>query len=191
MVKADSDSTLSYALLGLIWQKPCSGYDLRKFFSMTPIRSFSDSPGAIYPALRRLEGRKLIRSRIEQKGAKRQRRVFEITSRGRLSFRRWQNQPIARDDIVHGTDALMMRFAFMDEFADRATTLRFLMSFRQQLAAYLTELRRYLKANRQFMSVSGRLALESGMQGYETLFRWTRSALATYQRLATHQRKEN
>ena len=191
MVQADPNSTLSYALLGLIWQKPSSGYDLRKFFSSTPIRSFSDSPGAIYPALRRLEGRKLIRSRIEKKGAKRQREVFEITSRGRLAFRRWQSQPITRDDIVHNADAIMMRFAFMDEFADRATKLRFLLLFRQQLAAYLTELRRYLKANRPFMSISGRLALESGIQGYETLFRWTRSALATYQRPAIHLRKEN
>jgi len=191
MVEADSNSTLSYALLGLIWQKASSGYDLRKFFSSTPIRSFSDSPGAIYPALRRLEGRKLIRSRIEGKGGKRQRRVFEITSRGRLTLRRWQSQPITRDDVVHNADTLMMRFAFMDEFADRATALRFLQSFRQQLTAYLTELRRYLKANRQFMSISGRLALESGIQGYETLFRWAKRALATYQRLATHQRKEN
>jgi len=182
MIAPASNSTLSYALLGLIWQKPSSGYDLRKFFSSSPIRSFSDSPGAIYPALRRLEGKRLIRSRIANQDARRRRKIFEITSRGRHAVRRWQNQPITRDDVVHNAGALMMRFAFMDEFADKATTLRFLRSFRQQLTAYLADLRRYLKTNLQFMSVSGRLALESGIQGYATLLRWTKGALAAYQR---------
>jgi len=53
----------------LLWQSPRSGYDLRKFFSATPMMSFSDSPGAIYPALRRLEQRGFIRGQAE--GARR------------------------------------------------------------------------------------------------------------------------
>lgn len=182
MVAAYSNSTLSFALLGLIWQKPSSGYDLRKFFSSTPIRSFSDSPGAIYPALQRLEKRRLIRGRGEEEPGSRPRKVFEITPQGRLAFRRWQSHPITRDDIAHDTDALILRFAFMDEFGEKEATLRFLKSFREQLAIYLTDLRRYRKSNRQSMPVSGRLALDSGIQGYETLYRWTKSALATYER---------
>jgi len=61
MVTTNSNSALAFALLGLIGQEPRSGYDLRKFFSSTPMISFSDSPGAIYPALRRLEQRGLVR----------------------------------------------------------------------------------------------------------------------------------
>jgi len=49
-------STLSLAILGLIAQQPQSGYDLRKVFSTTPMGHFSSNPGAIYPALRRIEG---------------------------------------------------------------------------------------------------------------------------------------
>ena len=48
-------SQLGYALLGLIHQQPLSGYDVKKIFASTPMAGFSDSPGAIYPALRRLE----------------------------------------------------------------------------------------------------------------------------------------
>ena len=48
-------SLLGYALLGLLHQKPSSGYALRRVFATTPMGTFSDSPGAIYPALGRLE----------------------------------------------------------------------------------------------------------------------------------------
>ena len=40
-----------------------SGYDLRKIFTTTAMGSFSDSPGAIYPALARLEANGLVRER--------------------------------------------------------------------------------------------------------------------------------
>ncbi|MHC4537428.1 MAG: PadR family transcriptional regulator, partial [Planctomycetota bacterium] len=55
MNENNSISTLSLAVLGLIAQKPHSGYDLRKVFSTTPLGHFSSSPGAIYPALKRIE----------------------------------------------------------------------------------------------------------------------------------------
>ena len=60
-----NDSLLGFALLGLIHQQPMSGYDLRKIFASTAMGSFSDSPGAIYPA-RRLEARGLVRGTVEE-----------------------------------------------------------------------------------------------------------------------------
>ena len=57
--------SLGYALLGLIEQKPASGYDLRKIFSSTSMKYYSDSPGAIYPALGRLEQQGLLRGTID------------------------------------------------------------------------------------------------------------------------------
>jgi len=59
---------LGYALLGLLTGKPSSGYDLRKFFASTAVGTFSDSPGAIYPALQRLAASGLIRGQIEERG---------------------------------------------------------------------------------------------------------------------------
>jgi DNA-binding PadR family transcriptional regulator len=182
MVDEHSTTTLAFALLGLISQKPCSGYDLRKFFSSTPMSSFSDSPGAIYPALRRLEGRGLIRGQVESGHGRRERRLFQVTRRGRAEFRRWLLQTVTRDDVVHRLNALMLRFAFMDESAGRAASLRFLKALRKELASYIPSLRAYLKSNRPAMSLSGQLALESGIRNYETLFRWAKAAMAVYQK---------
>ena len=47
-------SPLDYLLVGLLSGGPRSGYDLRRQIGDSPLRVYSDSPGAIYPALRRL-----------------------------------------------------------------------------------------------------------------------------------------
>src|SRR5467141_2743377 len=110
MIKRNPNSTLAFALLGLIWQEPRSGYDLRKSFSSTQMISFSDSPGAIYPALRRLEQRGHVRGHIEKERNSRRRNVFQLTALGRAEFRRWQAQPVMRNDVIRNLDALMLRF---------------------------------------------------------------------------------
>lgn len=180
MVTINRNSKLAFALLGLIGQEARSGYDLRKFFSSTPMISFSDSPGAIYPALRRLEQRGLVRGHMAEGRGLRRRRVFELTARGRSEFKQWQTQPVTRNDVVRNLDALMLRFAFMDEFAEKGTAFRFLKAFHQELAAYIPSLRNYLKSNREHMPPSGRLSLESGIQAYETHLRWAKAAMRTY-----------
>ena len=173
-------STLGYALLGLLQQRPSSGYDLRKFFGSTPMRSFSDSPGAIYPALRRLEAGGFIRSKVERAGL-RHRQMFRPTPAGIAAFRTWQTQELSQEDIVCRADELMLRFAFMDQTAGHDETLRFLKELASGLAAYTSTLRIY-RSQAEGMTTSGRLALESGIQRYETLLRWARRAIAVYQR---------
>ena len=59
-------STLSLAILGLIHQQPQTGYDIRKLFATTPLGHISNSPGAIYPALKRIEDAGWIRGRTRQ-----------------------------------------------------------------------------------------------------------------------------
>jgi len=175
----DADSTLAFALLGLIWQQPQSGYDLRKFFATTPMISFSDSPGAIYPALARLARRGLIRGVADTRDA-RGRTLFHLTPRGRAAFQKWQNQPVTREDVVRHMGTLMLRFAFMDQSASPADALSFLEELQRELASYIPTLRAYLKRFAPGIPLSGRLALESGIRGYETHLRWTKSAAAAY-----------
>jgi DNA-binding PadR family transcriptional regulator len=181
MVKEQQDSSLNFAIVGLLWQEPRSGYDLRKFFASTPMISFSDSPGAIYPALQRLERRGLVRGRMEGSSG-RGRKTFATTAQGRSEFKRWQTKAITRRDIIRNIDALMLRFAFMDQFATKAATMRFLRDFARGLEAHLPTLRGFLETNGRFMPQSGRLAMESGIQAYEAQSRWVKTAQASYRR---------
>jgi hypothetical protein len=60
---------LSCALLGLISQVPRSGYALMELFNSTPLRRYSGSAGAVYPALKGLEQLSLIRGEVERAGS--------------------------------------------------------------------------------------------------------------------------
>ena len=182
-------SLLGYALLGLLQQEPRSGYDLRKIFATTPMTSFSDSPGSIYPALRRLENRGLIRSEVQDRNGLRRRRLFHLTNNGIHELRRWQRQPIRRDDIIRGIDALMLRFAFIDESLGEEEALRFLSEFESELELYVPTLRAYLHQHRAGMPLSGRLALESGIINYEGLHKWVRNAIKAYRSEKKSRRK--
>jgi DNA-binding PadR family transcriptional regulator len=173
-------SLLAYALLGLLQQEPRSGYDLRKIFASTPMGTFSDSPGAIYPALERLGKRGLVRSRIEETSGLRRRRLFRPTAAGIRAFKTWQTKTIVREDVIHSVDELMLRFSFMDETGSAAEARRFLKGLKSELGGYIPNLRRYLAKNSPDMPLSGRLAVESGIRGYETLFRWAKTAMSAY-----------
>src|SRR3954469_15962986 len=134
-------SPLEYALIGLLKQNPQSGYDLRKSFVTTPMRHFSDSPGSIYPALRRLQARKWLNVRQEPSARKRQ--VFRVTKAGESAFLTWLQQPITREDVIWRIDELLIRFAFHGGNAPRKVTIAFLDQLETQMAAYARELREY------------------------------------------------
>jgi DNA-binding PadR family transcriptional regulator len=176
-------SLLGYALLGLIRQAPASGYDLRRIFATTAMGSFSDSPGAIYPALARLERQGLIQGRVETSGL-RQRQVFRVTGRGLKELKRWLARPIVREHLMHGFDELMLRFAFMDGVSGRDASREFLRALVEALRPYIRELRAYLEEHETEMPLSGMLALECGIRGYEANLEWASHALEVYARAA-------
>jgi DNA-binding PadR family transcriptional regulator len=176
-----SDSLLGYALLGLLHQGPRSGYDLRKTFALTPMGHFSDSPGAIYPALRRLVRRGWIASSAAARGGRR-RRLFEPTAAGRKALAAWLELPATREEVVGGWDVLMLRLAFMSENDRPARLGRFLDSLDAALRGYLEELEAFLANEGKKLPLSARLAFESGIEGYRAQARWVVGAKAQARR---------
>jgi DNA-binding PadR family transcriptional regulator len=169
-------STLSLAILGLIRQQPQTGYDIRKVFSTTPLGHFSSSPGAIYPALKRIEDAGWIRGKTRQ-GKTRARVVYEITPRGLGVLTGHLSQPVTTDDILWRMDDLMLRFAFMDPVIGPEATLQFLRGLASLIDTHVLDLRRYLDGARDILPTCGRLAMESGIENYETNARWARRAI--------------
>src|SRR5215831_19732549 len=104
---------LGCALLGLLMEEPLSGYDIRRLFTQTPLATFSDSPGAIYPALKRLEAAGLIGGRVERSAGLRRRKLFRLTPAGKAALESWLSEPVTRDAVVRDSDELMLRFSFM------------------------------------------------------------------------------
>lgn len=177
-----NDSLLGFALLVLIHQQPMSGYDLRKVFASTAMGTFSDSPGAIYPALGRLEARGLARGIVQESSSLRKRRVYRITPKGLAAFKAWLRKPVTPDEVIRRIDELMLRFAFMDQTMGEERAKVFLSEFADRVAGYLPGLYQFLDEHRREMPLSARLALECGIQVYEARLRWARSTVAFYVR---------
>ncbi len=143
---------LGYALMGLIHQKPSSGYDLRKVFAETAMGNYSSSPGAIYPALERLEAGGLIKGTVEEMGGMRHRKLYRLSPRGLAELKTWMLLPIGPSDVLRGSGELMLRFSFMDRVLGPSACIAFLERFRKALSGYLPELESFLTRNAKGMS---------------------------------------
>jgi DNA-binding PadR family transcriptional regulator len=169
-------SLLEGALLGLIHDEPSSGYALRKVFQDTPMFHFSDSPGSIYPALRRLEARGTLRSTVEGARTLRPRQVFRLTPAGSAALRAWLSAPVTRETVVQGLDGAMLRFAFLDRVLGPEATAGFLAALARELAAHVAALEGFHETQARALPLTGRLALESGIDGYKARLAWARRA---------------
>ena len=167
---------LDYALLALIGQAPRSGYDLRKIFALTPLAHFSDSPGSVYPSLRRLERKRWVEPATPRPEAGRRREAFRLTQAGRRAFRDWLRRPVTRDDVVRDPDGLLLRFAFMGEWLEAREIQSFLEGFLRELRLHLADLEQFFSRESARMSVTGRLAFQSGLSGLRAQILWARRA---------------
>ena len=168
-------TTLEYALLGILDQDAHSGYELRRLFADTPLQYFSDSPGAIYPALRRLVARRWVAASAPAGG--RRRRTFRLSAQGRQALLAWLTQPVTAHAVVHDPDSLTLRFAFMGQAASIADMTAFLVGYEREMRAQLQVLRDYHDALARGWPLTGRLAFEHGLLLHETRLAWARTAL--------------
>jgi DNA-binding PadR family transcriptional regulator len=159
---------------------PLSGYDLRKIFATTPMGHYSSSPGAIYPALRRLEQNGLIKGEIDDTKALRPRKVFRPTGEGSEVLREWLERTVTRDDVIWRMDALMLRFSFHSVLDSRSASRSFLHGFERQVRSYAKELERQREKFPPEAPLQACLALESGIEQYLAHARWARKALGHF-----------
>jgi DNA-binding PadR family transcriptional regulator len=166
-------TTLEFAILGLLSFGPRSGYDLMHIFETTAIGNYSSSPGAIYPALARLEKRRLIEGAVDDTQALRPKKVFRPTADGDETLRGWLRAPITKDDVQRRLDELLLKFAF-HSLLDRQASRDFLTGLAGMTDEYLAELRAQRKIFSDDEPPHGRLAFEFGIERYRACARWAR-----------------
>ncbi len=170
------------AVLGLLWQQPRSGYDLLKVFSETAMGGFSSSPGAIYPALKRLERAGTVKGRVENRNSLRPRQVFALSAAGQKALERDLRKPVTRDDVVRRVDGIMLRFVFAGQVLGRDEAVRILLAFATEIEAYLPELVAQLADQPPEAGPYGKCALQYGIDSYRANARWARKAAGQLQR---------
>ncbi|MDH4298952.1 MAG: PadR family transcriptional regulator [Cyclobacteriaceae bacterium] len=165
---------IDYAILGLLKQRPVSGYKIRMTFKKTALGNFSSSPGTIYPALKRLETLGMVKkkSHVSKKGHE----LFTITKTGIRALTEWLQQPVMKEDVAKNLNLLLLRFAFMDGLCSKENMQKFLESFKLATAKYIAELVKFQETESRHLPLSGRLAFAHGIASYKTTLRWCKTA---------------
>lgn len=172
-------TSFEHIVLGLICTAPSSGYDLKRVFAATPLGLYQPSSGTLYPALRRLELRGLVRTQPSSSRAgksARHRRVYEPTSLGQAVHAGWLRSPIDPATVARDLGLHLMRFVMMEHSFSRDEVLGFLQDFADALAVFTEELGQYA-AKADFSDRHPRLALDHGLAVHSASLRWAEQAI--------------
>lgn len=101
---------LKYILLGFIWQKPSTGYELKQILDNSTGYFWHAYHSQIYTTLRKLEEDGLITTHIENGSDHLTRRVCRITPAGRQDLLAWLNDPLM--EITKMKEDLLVRIFF-------------------------------------------------------------------------------
>lgn len=120
--------SLRHALLGVLKDRPLTGYDLVRYFQGTLGFLWSAPQSQIYPELRRMEAAGLVTATVAPRGQKAQKRIYSVTDQGMAELRRWATDfmplPAQRDPVF-------LKAAFFD--------LAPLDAVREQLRAHIAQ----------------------------------------------------
>ena len=125
--------SLDHILLGMLGS-PASGYDIKRGFSEGARHFWSAELSQIYPALKALEKRGWLTSRLEPPAKGPPRRVYRRTPQGRAELIRWLGEGPRM-----GTErfAYLGQLCFMHELDDLQATGDFMLELRSRLGAFL------------------------------------------------------
>jgi DNA-binding PadR family transcriptional regulator len=171
-MKRELLTTLEAALLGLLDRSPCSGYDISRVFTSTPLAHFSSSPGAIYPALKRLEQGRLVTASLDNTTEARPRRLYTLTEAGTAALNAWLRQPVTRDELVRDGRAPVLRFSLAEGHLSPEELIADLAGYRREVTSYLKELVSYRQELAQKSTFHQCQALEHGIRSYEAQLAW-------------------
>jgi len=172
-------TAFEHILLGLICRAPSSGYDLKRRFAGSPIGVYQPSSGALYPALRRLEHKSLVRAPAAPTGPDRQarpRHVYEPTELGVTAHTSWLRARVTPDTVARDLGLHLMRFVMMEHLLPLDEVLTLLRDLADALAVFNAELERHLAATEP--NGHARLALGHGLAVHRASLEWAEQTIA-------------
>jgi DNA-binding PadR family transcriptional regulator len=171
--------SLRHALLGLLAEKPASGYDLLKQFETSLAMVWPAQQSQVYGELAKLSEAGLIE--VTGTGA-RNRREYGITGAGRTELREWLTNPGL--DLALRSAALLRVFFLWTLTHDESDAYleRFAQVNRDRLAA-LESIRDNVDWVGDPAQICGWLVLEYGIRGSRNAGEWARWAT---ERLTEH-----
>jgi DNA-binding PadR family transcriptional regulator len=140
---------------------------------------YRPSPGALYPALRRLLTRGLLSVEDTVSPGHRAQRLYQATEAGLAAHLEWLQQPV--DPATVGSDLALhlMRFALMEGYVERPRVIAYLKELASALDSFIAELEHYLAIYGKSARVHGPMEVEHGIATHRASLHWAREAIAT------------
>lgn len=136
---------LNYIVLGMLFNGRLTGYDVKKWIENGIGVFYKASYGSIYPTLKLLLDDELVFLCPGEQNSPRQKKLYEITPKGREAFLDWLSQPIEAEDSG-GKQSHLAKVYFFDVLPEELAS--------QQLEEYerknLLYLNRLLALERSF-----------------------------------------
>lgn len=152
--------SLEHAILGLLDERPRSGYELKTQCFDGPLRPLWTADQAqIYRTLERLRRAGLVTATRKRRSGRPDRRLYELTPAGNVALERWLATP-EKPPIIR--DPLLLKLYF-GERTDDEDLLAVLRSYRNEHQRRLDELR----------DAAARLAAERGLTDRAAVLRQT------------------
>jgi DNA-binding PadR family transcriptional regulator len=165
-------------LLGVIADEPRSGYGLKKMFSSSPASVYQPSPGALYPALRRLEERGLLHAEKQVSSGRRALRLYQVTDAGLAVYLEWLRKPVVAATVGADLGQHLMRFSLMEKYLERAEVIAFLADLGDALDGFVRGVEQFVVSRQEALGQHAVLALEHGIAIHRASLEWVRSAMA-------------
>jgi DNA-binding PadR family transcriptional regulator len=167
-----------HVLLGVVASESRSGYGLKKMFSSSPASVYQPSPGALYPALRRLEERGLLHAEKQVSSGGRALRLYQVTEAGLAVHLEWLRKPVVPETVGADLGQHLMRFSLMENYLERAEVIAFLADLGDALDGFVRGIEQFVAARQEALGQHAVLALEHGIAIHRASLEWVRSAMA-------------
>jgi DNA-binding PadR family transcriptional regulator len=147
-------------------------------FSSSPASVYQPSPGALYPALRRLEQRGLLHAEKQVSRGRRALRLYQVTEAGLAVYLEWLRQPVVPETVGADLGQHLMRFSLMENYLERAEVMAFLADLGDALDGFVRGMEQFAASRQGTFREHALLALEHGIAIHRASLEWVRSAMA-------------
>jgi DNA-binding PadR family transcriptional regulator len=181
MARASRTPFVVLGILGILEDKPLSGYDIKHIIDNTISHFWAESYGQIYPVLKRLAAEGMIRARaIKESGRKKI--VYAITPLGEKRLGAWLAEP---PEEGPRREELVLKLLFGSK-TKASVLIRHLQARRNKAKAMLDQLAGCLKLvegqNESYTPFQA-MTIRGGIAMCKALVQWADESLATLKHL--------
>lgn len=166
-------ASLRHFILGLLTQRPMSGYGIKRMLKSLSWLVGEPSFGSLYPALKALEKDGLVTMELENRENKPSRKLYNITEAGTKTLDEWISQPAGPNASLK---AFVMRLILAENLS-RSALIAELYQRRAQIATYRAALEDNTRPADDGADSVQRMALEYGLALANAELAWLDTAL--------------